>query len=178
MDNKADEIVKTAAQIEGTMQIYGVNVKVVEAERAKDHVRYFVRPSSGVKVARMLELKDDLSLVIAARQIQMEPVPEKSCVAVDVYSVEKHIWLDREEIPRSEYLPQNAAKIQKNIDSLATTRAIFSHELDEWDYSFTLIREAVKQGYEVRIKKVQDRDSEHVDIKLFDLRKSPMDWFE
>jgi DNA segregation ATPase FtsK/SpoIIIE, S-DNA-T family len=71
--------------IEETLQSFGVDARVVEVNQGPAVTQFGVEPGTGVKVARILALGNDLALRLAAAPLRMEaPVPGKHVVGIEV----------------------------------------------------------------------------------------------
>jgi DNA segregation ATPase FtsK/SpoIIIE, S-DNA-T family len=71
--------------IEETLQSFGVDAHVVEVNQGPAVTQFGVEPGTGVKVARILALGNDLALRLAAAPLRMEaPVPGKHVVGIEV----------------------------------------------------------------------------------------------
>lgn len=79
------ELQANALKLADTFESFGVHVKVLGYSRGPAVTRYEIQPATGVKVARILNLADDLALALAARDIRIEaPIPGKSAVGIEV----------------------------------------------------------------------------------------------
>ena len=79
-----DEIAENAALIESTLATFNVEAKVPEAIPGPVVTQYCVSPGSGVKVARITALANDLALALSAKSIRIEaPVPGRPFVGLE-----------------------------------------------------------------------------------------------
>lgn len=80
------QIVENNIQIlEQTFQSFGVDAKVVKASLGPSVTKYEIQPAVGVKVSKIVNLSDDLSLALAAKDIRIEaPIPGKSLIGIEV----------------------------------------------------------------------------------------------
>ena len=84
-ERMADEIKRNVGVIEGTLQKFGVEAKVVGVNPGPAVTQYEVRPGAGVQVKRITSLQNDLSLALAAAPLRIEaPIPGKSAVGIEV----------------------------------------------------------------------------------------------
>src|SRR5690242_13273908 len=84
-ERMADEIKRNVGVIEGTLQKFGVEAKVVGVNPGPAVTQYEVRPGPGVQVKRITALQNDLSLALAAAPLRIEaPIPGKSAVGIEV----------------------------------------------------------------------------------------------
>lgn len=73
-----DIIIKTFGQ-------FGIPVEVMEVKVGPTVTQYAIKPSNGVKLARVVALQNDLALALAAHPIRIEaPIPGKSLVGIEV----------------------------------------------------------------------------------------------
>ncbi len=71
--------------LEETMESFGVKVKVIQVSRGPAITRYEIRPPSGVKVSRIVNLAEDIALSMAAPGVRIEsPIPGKAAVGIEV----------------------------------------------------------------------------------------------
>lgn len=76
---------KNAQIIEETLANFGVEADVVHIVRGPVVTRYELRPAAGVRVKRIKELENDISLNLAARSVKIEaPIPGKAAVGIEV----------------------------------------------------------------------------------------------
>ncbi len=80
-----DEQKRCAQLIEETLANFGVEAEVVHIVKGPVVTRYELRPAPGVRVKRIKELENDISLSLAARSVKIEaPIPGKSAVGIEV----------------------------------------------------------------------------------------------
>lgn len=78
IDRNKDIIVKTFSQ-------FNIPVEMSEVKVGPTVSQYALRPSQGVKLARIVALQNDLALALAAHPIRIEaPIPGKSLVGIEV----------------------------------------------------------------------------------------------
>lgn len=75
-----------ARKLEATLEIFGIEAKVVNIAIGPTITRYELQPKMGVKVSKILNLSDDLALSLAAiAPIRIEaPIPGTSLVGIEV----------------------------------------------------------------------------------------------
>jgi S-DNA-T family DNA segregation ATPase FtsK/SpoIIIE len=79
-DTKANQEV-----IRRTFQYFGIEVEMGEISVGPTVTEYTMKPASGVKVAQILSLNNDLALALAAHPIRIQaPIPGKSLVGIEV----------------------------------------------------------------------------------------------
>lgn len=80
-----DEQKKNALLIEETLANFGVEAEVTHIVKGPVVTRYELRPAPGVRVKRIKELENDISLSLAARSVKIEaPIPGKAAVGIEV----------------------------------------------------------------------------------------------
>ncbi len=95
--------------LEKTLASFGVNAKVTEVTYGPSLTRYEVQPGPGVKVAKIVNLADDIALQLAATGIRMEaPVPGKSVIGIEVPRAEKAMVSFRDIIENSSFFKMNS----------------------------------------------------------------------
>lgn len=83
------EIRKTAAKLQQTLESFGVRVTVTNVSCGPSVTRYELLPEQGVKVSRIVSLSDDIKLNLAAADIRIEaPIPGKAAVGIEVPNTE------------------------------------------------------------------------------------------
>lgn len=103
IDNK-DEVMDKANKIEETLSSFGIESKVVQINRGPTVTCYELQPSQGIKVSRIVNLSDDLSLSLATSEIRIEaPIPGKSVVGIEVANENKDAVLLKEIIDSTEF---------------------------------------------------------------------------
>lgn len=71
--------------LEDTLASFGVEAEVKEVSHGPTITRYEVQPASGVKVSKIVNLSNDISLALAAPDVRIEaPIPGKSAVGIEV----------------------------------------------------------------------------------------------
>ncbi|MEK7558427.1 MAG: DNA translocase FtsK 4TM domain-containing protein [Patescibacteria group bacterium] len=78
--------IKTNANIiKRTLQNFGIDVEMDEVSIGPTVTRYALKPAEGIKLSRIVGLKNDLSLALAAHPLRIEaPIPGKSLVGVEI----------------------------------------------------------------------------------------------
>ncbi|SHH18681.1 FtsK/SpoIIIE family DNA translocase [Clostridium grantii] len=107
--NKGDkkDLLKSAKKLEETLESFGVVAKVIQVIKGPTVTRYELQPNSGVKVSKIVNLSDDISLSLAAISVRIEaPIPGKSAVGIEIpndntYPVYLREVIDSEEFKNS-----------------------------------------------------------------------------
>lgn len=114
LDLLKDETVKTtetdkflrdrAKKIEETLNSFGVNAKVTKINKGPTVTCFELQPAPGVKVNKIVNLADDLSLALASHDIRIEaPIPGKSAIGIEVANTVKENVLLKEILVSNEY---------------------------------------------------------------------------
>ena len=76
---------ETAAKLEQTLNVFGVNAKVNNISCGPAVTRFEITPELGVKVSKIVNLADDIKLNLAAADIRIEaPISGKAAVGIEV----------------------------------------------------------------------------------------------
>lgn len=76
--------------IKQTLQNFGIDVEMDEVSVGPTVTRYAMKPAQGIKLTRIVALKQDLALALAAHPIRIEaPIPGKSLVGIEIPNVTK-----------------------------------------------------------------------------------------
>lgn len=99
------DIKNKAKMIEETLKSFGIDGRVVQINVGPTVTCFELKPARGVKVSRILNLADDLSLALATSEIRIEaPIPGKSHVGIEVSNKNKEIVGFKEMITSDEYI--------------------------------------------------------------------------
>jgi len=102
--NFRTEALKGAKKLEETLKSFGVEAKVVNVCRGPAVTRYELQPSPGVKVSKIVNLSDDISLNLAASGVRIEaPIPGKSAIGIEVPNKEVEAVFLKEVIESKEF---------------------------------------------------------------------------
>lgn len=68
-----------------TLQNFGITVEMDEVSIGPSVTRYALKPAQGVRLNRIVQLQNDLSLALAAHPLRVEaPIPGKSLVGIEI----------------------------------------------------------------------------------------------
>lgn len=77
--------IEGSIKLEETLKSFGVDAKVINVSRGPAVTRYELSPSPGVKVSKIVNLADDISLNLAAAGVRIEaPIPGKAAIGIEV----------------------------------------------------------------------------------------------
>ena len=84
------DIKANANIIKRTLANFNVQVEMDEVSVGPTVTRYALKPAEGVKLSRIVGLKNDLALALAAQRIRIEaPIPGKSLVGIEIPNTTK-----------------------------------------------------------------------------------------
>ncbi|WP_315114843.1 DNA translocase FtsK 4TM domain-containing protein [uncultured Clostridium sp.] len=104
--NKGDkkELLHNATKLEETLSSFGVEAKVIQVTKGPSVTRFELQPSPGIKVSKIVNLSDDISLGLAASGVRIEaPIPGKSAVGIEVPNKDLNPVFLREVIESEQY---------------------------------------------------------------------------
>lgn len=102
-----DDLEANSRILEATLRDFGVETKVTQVSRGPVITRYELEPAPGVKVHRIVELSDDISLAMKAHTVRIvAPIPGKSRVGVEVPNSQSALVFLKEILESAEF--QNA----------------------------------------------------------------------
>lgn len=79
------EVADNARILEQTLDSFGVSAKVINTCQGPTVTRYELEPAPGVKVSKIVNLADDLSLKLASSGVRIEaPIPGKAAIGIEV----------------------------------------------------------------------------------------------
>lgn len=105
--NKNDkrDLLKSAKKLEETLLSFGVIAKVIQVTKGPSVTRYELQPNSGVKVSKIVNLSDDISLSLAATSVRIEaPIPGKSAIGIEIPNAHNSPVYLREVLDSDEFI--------------------------------------------------------------------------
>jgi len=115
-----EEIQAQAAVLTGALANFGINGQVIQTHVGPVVTMYEFEPARGVKVARIVNLADDLALAMKAMSIRIvAPIPGKSVVGIEVPNPR------REDVALKEILLSEAFVKMRSPLKLALGKDIF-----------------------------------------------------
>ncbi len=95
---KDHELRKKASSIANKLEQFDIQVNMQDVHVGPTVIQYTLKPDAGVKLSKIVNLKNDLALALAAKSIRIEaPIPGKSLVGIEV-PAEKRISVRLKEI--------------------------------------------------------------------------------
>lgn len=87
-----------------TLKSFGVETRIIDICRGPSVTRYELQPSAGVKISKITNLTDDISLNLAAGGVRIEaPIPNKAAVGIEVPNKTKDMVSLREIVSSEEF---------------------------------------------------------------------------
>jgi S-DNA-T family DNA segregation ATPase FtsK/SpoIIIE len=114
-DNKSastkKEIMQNIRVLDETLKSFNVNANVTQVSVGPSITRYELQLSPGVKVSKIVNLADDISLSLASQGVRIEaPIPGKAAVGIEVPNKEiTNVYL--REVLESDEFKKNNSKI-------------------------------------------------------------------
>ncbi|MDU3152703.1 MAG: DNA translocase FtsK [Anaerococcus hydrogenalis] len=135
LDDRDDEsevdqvdIKDKAKRIEECLDSFGIKSKVVQINIGPTVTCFELKPQRGVKVSKILNLSDDLSLALATSDIRIEaPIPGKSHVGIEVPNSTKEVVGLKEMLASEEFIKNKKELpfvLGKSISGLPKVSAI------------------------------------------------------
>lgn len=123
-----NDIKDKARKIEECLDSFGIKSKVVQINIGPSVTCFELKPQRGVKVSKILNLSDDLSLALATSDIRIEaPIPGKSHVGIEVPNSQKEVVGLKEMIASEEFMKSTKELpfvLGKSISGLPKVSAI------------------------------------------------------
>ena len=98
-----------AELLEQTLKDFGVDARVLKVTQGASVTRYEVQPATGVKVASITRLADDIALNLRAKSLRIEaPIPGKAAVGIEVENDKPAPVLIRDLIESDEFMESSS----------------------------------------------------------------------
>lgn len=98
------EIIRNGEIIEETMDVFGIDSKIIAINKGPVITCYELEPAPGVKLSKIVALNDNLSMALASPEIRIEaPIPGKAAVGIEVPNKIKDPVSVREMIESDEF---------------------------------------------------------------------------
>lgn len=102
------ELIENAGKLEGILNDFGVDAKVIQVTKGPSVTRFEIQPSPGVKVSKIVNLQDDIALGLAASGVRMEaPIPGKAAIGIEVPNSKQTAVFLREVLDSKEFETTN-----------------------------------------------------------------------
>lgn len=101
--DKRREMSETAKKLMDILKNFGVEAKLQQVTQGPTVTRYEIQPSTGVKLAKITGLAEDIALNLAVPTVLVAPVPGKAAVGIEVPNTNVNTVSARELIESDEY---------------------------------------------------------------------------
>ncbi|MCD5383035.1 DNA translocase FtsK 4TM domain-containing protein [Candidatus Gracilibacteria bacterium] len=111
LENKVDDnypddtkLEKAALNIQTKLSQFGIEVDVINARVGPTVTQFTLNPAEGVKVSKILGLKDDLAMALSAKAVRIEaPIPGQPYVGIEIPNEARSIVYLREILESEEF---------------------------------------------------------------------------
>lgn len=98
-----EEMKATAQKLVATLQSFGIETRIINISRGPSVTRYELEPAAGVRINKIKNLEDNISMSVAA-QVRIEaPIPNTSAVGIEVPNKVKSTVTIREALESAEF---------------------------------------------------------------------------
>ena len=98
-----EEMKQNAQKLINTLQSFGIEARVININRGPSVTRYELEPAAGVRISKIKNLEDDISMSVAA-QVRIEaPIPNTAAVGIEIPNTNKSMVTIREALESSEF---------------------------------------------------------------------------
>ena len=98
-----EEMKATAQKLVSTLQSFGIETRIINISRGPSVTRYELEPAAGVRINKIKNLEDNISMSVAA-QVRIEaPIPNTSAVGIEVPNKVKSTVMIRETLESAEF---------------------------------------------------------------------------
>ncbi|MBE6452605.1 MAG: hypothetical protein E7012_03860 [Alphaproteobacteria bacterium] len=103
------ELEKIAVELEGVLQEFGVNGKIVKVRPGPVVTLYELEPAPGTKSARVIGLADDIARSMSAISVRIAVVPGSNTIGIELPNPKREIVYLRELIESNDFSDSKAA---------------------------------------------------------------------
>ena len=97
------EMKQNATKLISTLASFGIEAKVINISRGPSVTRYELEPAAGVRINKIKNLEDDISMSVAA-QVRIEaPIPNTAAVGIEIPNKTKSTVTIREALESAEF---------------------------------------------------------------------------
>lgn len=82
--DRREELRKTAEKLIKILEDFGVKAKLLQVTQGPTVTRYEVQPETGIKLAKIVSLSEDLALNLAVSNVLVAAVPGKAAVGIEI----------------------------------------------------------------------------------------------
>ena len=98
-----EEMKQNAQKLINTLQSFGIEARVININRGPSVTRYELEPAPGVRISKIKNLEDDISMSVAA-QVRIEaPIPNTAAVGIEIPNTNKSMVTIREALESTEF---------------------------------------------------------------------------
>lgn len=98
-----EEMKQNANKLISTLNSFGIEARVINISRGPSVTRYELEPAAGVRINKIKNLEDDISMNVAA-QVRIEaPIPNTAAVGIEIPNKMKSIVTIREALESAEF---------------------------------------------------------------------------
>lgn len=149
--NNAELIRAQADKLENTLKSFGVEAEVINITTGPTITRFELTPGVGVKVAKIVNLTDDIALSLAATGVRIEaPIPGKSAIGIEIPNKEKRV-VDLRSLLASSKWQENKKALKVALGRDIPGLAVIA---DLADMTHTLIAGATGSGKSICINAI------------------------
>ncbi|MCT4612903.1 MAG: DNA translocase FtsK [Clostridia bacterium] len=96
---------ENAKKLEETLESFGVGAQVTHISRGPSVTRYELKPKTGIKVSKIVNLTDDIALNLAAKGVRIEaPIPGKAAIGIEVANENRQMVCLRQVFESDEFI--------------------------------------------------------------------------
>jgi S-DNA-T family DNA segregation ATPase FtsK/SpoIIIE len=107
-DVSVEDLKNNAIKLQKNLSILGINTKVENIAVGPTFTTYEIKLPSGVKVSRIENLKEDISFMLGAEFVNIEPISSKQVVAIEVKNEKRQLVRLKELIVSDEFKNNNS----------------------------------------------------------------------
>lgn len=149
--NNTELIRAQADKLENTLKSFGVEAEVINITTGPTITRFELTPGVGVKVAKIVNLADDIALSLAATGVRIEaPIPGKSAIGIEIPNKEKRV-VDLRSLLASNKWQENKRPLKVALGRDIPGQSVIA---DLADMTHTLIAGATGSGKSICINAI------------------------
>ncbi len=105
LDDEAERILReNAFTLEAKLQEFGIHGEVTDMRPGPVVTTYEYRPASGVKISKIVNLRDDLTMKLSALRVRVvAPIPGRDVVGIEVPNKQRQMVYFRDVLERPEF---------------------------------------------------------------------------
>jgi len=150
MNKDRKHILERSKLLEDTLNVFGVQAKVIQISRGPAITRYEIELKPGTKMSKIVGLSDDIALNLATQQVRIAAVPGKAAVGIELPNKTTQIVSIRE-VLESESFKNGKSKLSVGLGKDIAGQSIIA---DLGKMPHTLIAGATGSGKSVCINTI------------------------